>query len=1538
MPVPGMSAPVSDVNTLWNSMMRWVSSKPSPFASFLKSLPRLSPSSKEGTAPALWPIPPPYPQQWLPEDEAGKVPFSVRARQRAVNLCVMALNWLHMKKPKHAPQEIALGAPLKRGQGAIVQRLEKFFEEISWDGPVGPKEMGRTAANTSAFFGLGHARSSGAVHESKHVGEVVGRLKTQLPLEAKPLQAERLSLPKDPPLFDPAKFLKEPYHQIYVDPASRAVELDESVQLPRVRVHGTAEQNWAFVKFLDSHHRLYLASEKKVRPNLLCGAFALGKDATSDRLIVDARLPNAAEPTESEWVKTLGSVQALLQLEVASHDCLRFSGTDLKDYYYSYKVSSARSRRNALRLPLQPAQVQHLMAYRSELDEDRVVYPCLRTMAMGDNNAVELGQLCHIQLGLQSNSFTPSELLCIHGRAPRGPMAAGIIIDDVLLAEQLSWEEASAAEEGNLLTEGAKRLSGLCEEYLDKGLNPHPKKTFRDAKETDIWGAHLNGDSGIVRPSARRLVPLLHVTVQVARLGLCSVAMLEVLCGAWISILQFRRRMMCLLDICYAMQVGRERDELIQLPGAALAELWVLIALAPLAATNVRAESMTDIFLTDASEEVVAGVRASVGFCFAKELQRHCLLRGAWSRLLSPWQSWLKRYGKLQPEEELPDGVPLVCHPLWTAVIKVLQFKLRYEFQVKKRRHINLLELQGVLEVERRLSATRQDVRYLLGADSQVALAALTKGRSSSPHLNGMLQESLASLLGAGLYGNYGYVPSLANCADDPTRDRPIRAPAADIPEWLQHALQGRFELMDSWLASLGFSPIQVAGLPCSDDPSVISPQAQQAMLAGLRDVAKPERLKNFDASQREQKMKSREHQEPEGQTKIDDKTPSRSKETAEGAENHFVASKEVAPPLSKHAHTHIHTHVHAEPERTSSKAIFENSLAPEISADARALLQSLEPSQVILPGGVRAQSAADLAGLHRAGFLDLYSGKAGVAMEISKKFQVWVVTFDFERGPHQDLLCKKVQQKVFSVIEAHMFLGVGAAPECASFSRAVWPVVRDAQHPQGLQDISANMRIKVDRGNQHAAFCAVVLARADALGMGYWLENPDGSFIWLQPEYLRRGIGRPEHSYRFDMCRYRTRWRKRTRIATNTFLQGQRCLCQGNRSHQRLRGRSAAHKCSWTRLAQVYPRQLCVELAAAMGAHAGLADPSKLRFSVAACAKCGHDRIGEAANPGPRQRSEVRRDASELLNAPLVEDTTLHLQDRVWERFRRWLHSHLSENTCRELFVCPALAACVVERYGVHLFRTGAGLYELRHLLVLIQQQRPEVRIHLAGSWQLVNKWEQVRPLVHRTPLPEVLYKAMVAVAACWGWTRWVVALVVGFQGITRIGEALSACRCDLVLPCDNFDDELKIAFLQIRKPKTRRRGKGRVQHARIEQAAEVRYLEQHLAKLDAAVKLFPLSASAFRARWDRVMEHFKIPVPKRPTPASVRGGGAIAAYRRGKPIQDLLWAMRISSQPTLESYLQELAADNFLFKLPEDSKRRIKQSAAMYHSVIAQ
>ena len=84
-----------------------------------------------------------------------------------------------------------------------------------------------------------------------------------------------------------------------------------------------------------------------------------------------------------------------------------------------------------------------------------------------------------------------------------------------------------------------------------------------------------------------------------------------------------------------------------------------------------------------------------------------------------------------------------------------------------------------------------------------------------------------------------------------------------------------------------------------------------------------------------------------------------------------------------------------------------------------------------------------------------------------------------------------------------------------------------------------------------------------------------------------------------------------------------------------------------------------------------------------------------------------------------LVENHTFELQNRVWARFQEWLSKNLSLEARHQLCLCPEIAVMVLERYGLHLFATGGKLYELRHILVLVQQEYPRIRI--ATYWTLL-------------------------------------------------------------------------------------------------------------------------------------------------------------------------------------------------------------------------
>lgn len=553
--VPGAKAETCNVLQLWNSLARWICSTSSSFARFLKSLLSTAPSVEGGTASTLWPMPVPYPEVWLREAGAKLGEPAIRPRRKAVNLIIAALNWLHMGRPGAIPVSLALGKPLSSQQKQGVERFESQMDDVATSGDIDAAAMGRTAAKVegldSIIFELqeqalawktagyeqrwkaqscsSRAAPLSAGHQLCDPGVVVGRLKVGAPILAKEVDASRLSVPEKPPEFDPADLFEEPHKTVYQDPVSRAMEPHQHAHVPpRVRVHASRDQALRFLQFLDERHRLELVPAEKVREAHLCGAFALTKDLEKDRLIVDARPANMLEETLGAWTRTMGSVQALLQHEIPPAKNMYFSGTDLRDYYYCFRVSSRRSWRNAMRLPLTPKEAAGFRCFSDSMRQHSTLYPCLRTLAMGDNNAVEMGQCAHVKIGTKIGAIQPQELLSTHGRAPRGELSCGIIIDDIIFGEMLerppTHDQPSAA---------ARRLQAMCAEYERRLLSAHPKKTFVDDKKIEFWGASVDGETGLVRPSPRRLVPVLAMTAKVARLGFASVALLEIL-AAWV--------------------------------------------------------------------------------------------------------------------------------------------------------------------------------------------------------------------------------------------------------------------------------------------------------------------------------------------------------------------------------------------------------------------------------------------------------------------------------------------------------------------------------------------------------------------------------------------------------------------------------------------------------------------------------------------------------------------------------------------------------------------------------------------------------------------------------------------------------------------------------------------------------------------------------------------------------------------------------------------------------------------------------------------
>ena len=147
------------------------------------------------------------------------------------------------------------------------------------------------------------------------------------------------------------------------------------------------------------------------------------------------------------------------------------------------------------------------------------------------------------------------------------------------------------------------------------------------------------------------------------------------------------------------------------------------------------------------------------------------------------------------------------------------------------------------------------------------------------------------------------------------------------------------------------------------------------------------------------------------------------------------------------------------------------------------------------------------------------------------------------------------------------------------------------------------------------------------------------------------------------------------------------------------------------------------------------------------------------------------------------------------------------------------------------------------------------------------------------------------------FGWSSWACATLVAFYGGGRVGEILQAVREDLILAYDLMEPGLSPVFLRLRRFKSMYRQPAKVQHMRIVSNDACKYLHVVFKSLHTDEMLFDSSPYQYRKRWDALLAALKIPRTMRVTPGGLRGGYAVWAYRLGKPVQDILWSLRLRS-----------------------------------------
>ena len=379
------------------------------------------------------------------------------------------------------------------------------------------------------------------------------------------------------------------------------------------------------------------------------------------------------------------------------------------------------------------------------------------------------------------------------------------MIDDLVLLQAVPRSVSEAEKE---TSECAEIISEVREVYKKVGLPRHEGKAVFNSLRGEFWGLELDGAKAVARPSLKRSITLAFILLNILQLGQASVALLEIIAGSLVSVFQVRRRLMAILEEVYGAQRGRERHEVVQLSRELKDEILCALALLPFAEIDFRLKPFSRVVCSDASTNAEAAVSAEIGSLATAELHKLALQKGAWSKLLSPVKAYWREKGWPEEESELPDS-SYDMNPVWRELVISQRFvKLGKIRKVRRRRHINVGEVRAALEAERSVGAEAEDSFYIHLQDSQVSLACLVKGRSSSRSLNRELRRSIPEHLAANLRPFYGFVRSKLNPADDPTRDAAVREPSEKESSWLTDLKVGDFTAYDAFWKSWAWTAL----------------------------------------------------------------------------------------------------------------------------------------------------------------------------------------------------------------------------------------------------------------------------------------------------------------------------------------------------------------------------------------------------------------------------------------------------------------------------------------------------------------------------------------------------------------------------------------------------------------------------------------------------------------------------------------------------------------------------------------------------------
>ena len=186
----------------------------------------------------------------------------------------------------------------------------------------------------------------------------------------------------------------------------------------------------------------------------------------------------------------------------------------------------------------------------------------------------------------------------------------------------------------------------------------------------------------------------------------------------------------------------------------------------------------------------------------------------------------------------------------------------------------------------------------------------------------------------------------------------------------------------------------------------------------------------------------------------------------------------------------------------------------------------------------------------------------------------------------------------------------------------------------------------------------------------------------------------------------------------------------------------------------------------------------------------------------------------------------------------------------------------------------------------------------------------------------------ALLTLCIAWGWHNVGGCLALAWGAFLRAGEVINGLRRDLLLPCD-VEDTIGFGLFSILEPKTRNVA-ARHQSAKLDIPDLLEYVQLTLGPLLPHQRLWPHSGQTLRAGLKSLLQCIGLPVDggsglKPLDLGSLRAGGATWALTMTENPELVRRRGRWINAKTMEVYVQELAATQYLSLVPPPVKLKV-------------